>query len=586
MGTTTTPAQPTTRPAGRASARGGLADRIRLTRDRLLTGGPPTMSDPFVLADVRLDPPRRFSNFSGDLSGRYIGALATADDGGPALRSRLASLVDAILAVQRPDGRFGRADLSFAVAAIDRQQMALLWGNGRLLVGLMEYHAAFPSTSVLRAAQRLGEFLAAVCDAAADDPAMQAKLDGAGAAGVICLTQCNEGLALLYRATGDRRWLDVADRTGRSLHPPGTQHSHGVLSTLRGQMLVDESDPNPRRLASVRDVYHEIVTTAGDSLVFGGVPEYFGGLSNPEVTAHSGGNPRDEGCSEADFVRLSLQLWHATGSADYLDRAERCLLNHLLSNQYPDGDFGHRRLSPRGFAPAESPARSWWCCTMHGLRAFADVLDAAVSRRADGAVATHLFLDLDWSDNDAAVRVDASAGSATTVEVRRAPAEGLRLAVRQPPWSGPLSVSVDGAPVVGQLVDGYVVLAAPLRAGSTAVVSFAPTLRLVDRAGRPAQAKGNGWVEAALFFGPWLMGVSAADDPPFFSEPFGNSVVDLPRPSAVRYEAGEPTLSARYQHEGFTEPLETNLRIAGGAHRNTEGAFAVWNRYRAAPGAT
>ena len=565
-------------------AHGPLADRIRLTRDRLLAGSGPRMSDDFVLADVRLTPPRRFANFSGDLSGRYIGALATAGGSDPAVRAHLATLVDAALATQKPDGRFGRADLSFATAAsFDRPQMALLWGNGRLLVGLLEHHAAFPSDPVLRAAERLGGFLAAAIDLAAADDALQARLDGAGAAGVICLTQCNEGLALLHRATGDRRWLAAADRAGRSLHPPGTQHSHGVLSTLRGQMLLHDADPNPRRLAAVRDVYREIVSSTTDLLVFGGVPEYFGGLANAEVTAHSGGQPRDEGCSEADFVRLSLQLWQATGDADYLDRGQRCLLNHLLANQYPGGDFGHRRLSPHGFAPAESPGRAWWCCTMHGLRAFADVLDAAVDRRGDGAVAVHLFLDVEWSDDATAVRVDAAAG---TIAVLHAPDAGIRLAVRQPAWSGPLTLAVDGRPCRATMADGYLSPGIGLRAGSTLTVSFTPRLRLIGRNGRAVQPVATEPVEAALFIGPWLMGVGGADDPAFFGEPWGGNAVDLPPSPAVQYDAGQPTLPARYRHDGYAEPQTTRLRWVGGAHRNTEGAFAVWLRYRAGRGAT
>ncbi len=60
------------------SPAGELQERIRMTRDRLTGDGEPSFSDRFVLADVALDPvyPRRFTNYSGDLSGRYVGALS------------------------------------------------------------------------------------------------------------------------------------------------------------------------------------------------------------------------------------------------------------------------------------------------------------------------------------------------------------------------------------------------------------------------------------------------------------------------------------------------------------------------------
>lgn len=51
-------------------------DRYRLTRDRVLHGDHPAYSQKFVLEDLRGEPGRRFTNFSGDVSGRWIGALA------------------------------------------------------------------------------------------------------------------------------------------------------------------------------------------------------------------------------------------------------------------------------------------------------------------------------------------------------------------------------------------------------------------------------------------------------------------------------------------------------------------------------
>ena len=57
---------------------GELKERVALTQQRMLTGETPRFSHDFILADVKLDPayPRRFSEYSGDLSGRYIGALS------------------------------------------------------------------------------------------------------------------------------------------------------------------------------------------------------------------------------------------------------------------------------------------------------------------------------------------------------------------------------------------------------------------------------------------------------------------------------------------------------------------------------
>src|SRR5512137_443313 len=65
-----------TRPAG------DLARRIDLTARRLTQTGVPAYTEDFVLADVTLDTRRRFWNFSGDLSGRWVEALTVLPPAG------------------------------------------------------------------------------------------------------------------------------------------------------------------------------------------------------------------------------------------------------------------------------------------------------------------------------------------------------------------------------------------------------------------------------------------------------------------------------------------------------------------------
>jgi len=57
---------------------GNLTDRFNLTAKRILKDGPPVFDQNFVLADADARPGRRFTEFSGDVSGRYIGALSLA----------------------------------------------------------------------------------------------------------------------------------------------------------------------------------------------------------------------------------------------------------------------------------------------------------------------------------------------------------------------------------------------------------------------------------------------------------------------------------------------------------------------------
>ena len=64
--------------AGPAFFAGELTERFNRTLERVLRGGPPAYDEAFLLADVIPEDVRRFTKFSGDLSGRYVGALAIA----------------------------------------------------------------------------------------------------------------------------------------------------------------------------------------------------------------------------------------------------------------------------------------------------------------------------------------------------------------------------------------------------------------------------------------------------------------------------------------------------------------------------
>ena len=260
---------------GTISPQGELKARIDMTRQRMSQGDVPRFSQDFVLADVKLDPayPRRFSEYSGDLSGRVIGALACMP--GEEGWASLDALVSAALPHQRADGRFGDADLRYTSEEIEKNHMALLWGNGRLLVGLLEYYAARPRPEVLESAQRLGDFLCGV-RAGCASPEVAARVKDLGAAGMICFSQLIEGLVMLHGATGDARYLDEAVAIVPWLPAErGHQHSHGYLSTLRGVMMLYEATGDAQWLDFVRNLY-DALAASEDLQLYGGVQEYFG----------------------------------------------------------------------------------------------------------------------------------------------------------------------------------------------------------------------------------------------------------------------------------------------------------------------
>ncbi len=580
-------AAPPTAAAAAAGTRpaGDLARRVDLTARRLTQTGLPAYTEDFVLADVALDTRRRFWNFSGDLSGRWIEALAALP---PAGRSPadLAPLVAKLLSHQRADGRFGRTDLAFTAAETRTEHMALLWGNGRLLVGLMTQWQATRDAAVLAAARRLAGFLIAVREAT-KAPEVMARVEGQRAYGFICFTQLAEGLALLTRATGDASYAAAGREIVPLLQPRGVQHSHGYLTTLRGALLLHETAGQEDMLAFAERLYGDLVRST-DYTVDGGVLEYFGwrdptnAASLAAAKAASGIYPRNEGCGLADFVRLSLQLHRATGRVEYLERAERCLVNGFAHNQFANGDFGSRVFFDQGIQPSPSVDRAWWCCTMHGYRAFRDVIDDAVVER-DGTVAVQLFEDVDFRGPRAGLSLRRSPFG-VTVEVMHG-FEGV-LAVREPSWADGASLSRNGTFPATKREGGFLRLEGRFAAGERIEARLVPRLRLLTPKGEDValSALGPDAVRAALYCGPWLVVADEQIDPVFFGEPWPGNVVTLPRDLAPRASAdGRLRLAVAYEHEGFRGSLPTELRPMGETPADEQKTIAFWINYRRPP---
>ena len=196
-------------------------------------GDSPSYTERFLLADVRPTPERRFTEYSGDLSGRYIGALATAAQVYGMQFPSLDALVAKVIALQKPDGYFG---IGFHYDKPTDEDMALLWGNGRLLVGLLEYYRLRPSAPVLAACTRLGDFLVRIGPMMLSKEMREAFGAQHFASSYICWMQQTEGLANLYVVTKDERYRKLAEEIAAVIERRPSDHVHGYLTSVRGVM--------------------------------------------------------------------------------------------------------------------------------------------------------------------------------------------------------------------------------------------------------------------------------------------------------------------------------------------------------------
>jgi DUF1680 family protein len=472
-----------------------MLERYERTLRRVLSGSSPAYTEEFLLADVKPQAERRFTEYSGDLSGRYIGALATAAKVYGTDFPSLNPLVEKTIALQKQDGFFGSG---FNYTKPTDQDLALLWGNGRLLVGLLEYNRLKPSAEVLAVCKRLGDFLVRI------GPLMLSRemRDAFGvkhfASSYICWMQQTEGLAGLYLVTKDERYRRLAEEIAAVIERRPGDHVHGYLTSIRGVMDLYSATDDAKFLRQSEAAWHEVAQSK-DLLITGGVPEGW-----------SPNNHRTEGCGEADWVRLSLALWKETGKQEYLSAAEKAIFNELGFNQFATGDFGHRLYSETGL-PENGAARAWWCCTLHGLRCFPDI-HASVFSSKDEDVKYDLPLD-GWIDT---AGFSAIAGSSIAkdggalIKVTAAGKEPVRLAIRIPSAVEGVQCKLNGA-ALQRTSEGdrrYFTMKRAWSAGDTIEIAYAMKLQSV--------ASGNDRV--AYWFGPWLLGAPAADNPEYFNE--------------------------------------------------------------------
>ena len=367
------------------------------------------LGDPaYVIADVALDRKRIFTEYSGDISGRMIGLGAFRAGNSPGEAAALMVLVNGVTRCQKPDGHFGAEQ---HLPSLNRAtDMPILWGNGRLLIGLMEAHTETGNPAALAAARRLGDYFVATDTVYCRPENLQNVGGGFADAFSTCYFSCIEGLVALARETHDPRYRHQAERIAAlavALPSLEDQHSHGRLTTLRGLVDLAGLTGETRWLVAAERDWRTIFDHY--RLPTAGVSERL-----------SRGDARDEGCAVADWLRLNLVLWRATGLGAYLDEAERCLKNHFAFQQFTSGGSGHRPYTmvngePAAFAGGGTEA--YWCCCEHWPRALADVAQLVATPSPDG-VRINLALD-------AEVKL-ASVGTPWQVKTAET-AEGLRV---------------------------------------------------------------------------------------------------------------------------------------------------------------
>ena len=488
-------------PDGRnVRSRGELDRRFRHAIDRLVRDE--AFDDDFVLEDVAHLPGynRQFEDWTGDISGRYIGALALAHTYTGEDHSRLHRVARGAIRYQRDNGIIG-SDM-----AASETEFRVMWGQTRILLGLTEYCSVFAAPDVLAAVSRLASyFVQSIPYWSA--PAIRRHTH------FPFYTQVTEGLIALYNLTREPALLETARQIADLVPPtieaePGVleelvapsdvpvpgfvgashtgRHSHGFMSSLIGLLDVYDQAPDVALLERVRA---DVATIAEKMLYVDGMPpEYFPWSS------------RDEGCSVADWLNLNLHLGRITRDASYFAMAERTWRNALYANQAQNGGFCHHHFRPDGYGYTGDGNEAWWCCSFHGPRAYLSILRHLYTWDETG-VQVQFFepsnAAIPFAGGTVRLIQETSypAAGGVAITVVEAPVGGVALSVRVPPFVAVSAVRVNRSAVGTSITNGYLTIEKPLRAGDRLEIDFPLHLRLEPGEGR----------DATIWYGPLLM---------------------------------------------------------------------------------
>ncbi len=438
----------------------------------------------FILADLNFNQKRMFTNFSGDISGRFIEVASLTSKKNRPQPDCLAEVIDKAPDFQKADGHFGAPvewmkPMDTNVDTNQAVMMPILWGNGRIFLGLLAAWERFGNEKALESAKKLGDFYINTVIKRFCDPKRMAEYQkdsvGYASAYVTCVFHGIEGLVRCWRLTRERKYLDAAIKMA-DFHEPfdvlPVRHSHGSLSAHEALMMLYEETGEKRFLNRVVSRWEKAV---GDGYInpCGSVLEFFF-ITNSH---------HDEGCSEADWLRLNLMLWRNTGHTRYLDMAERLLYNGYLANQWPTGGFGHRVVGYDETGPfswRKPAAESVWCCSFHcplGLYEFKEYL--AVSNgntvyynfptdfKAPVKIgdSTMFFISKSLSATDnvpirTSFRLEGNANAAASI------------ALRVPEWADKVVIQMNGKNLAGKIIDGYFYLTEPVKVGIELTASF------------------------------------------------------------------------------------------------------------------
>ena len=360
---------------------------VAANRRYLLAHDPDRLLAPF-LREAGLEPKAKpYPNWEsmgldGHTAGHYLsglaGMIASGNDSDGALRKRLDYMLAELDRVQKANGDGyiggvpGSKDLWSGIAKGDVGLIGKKWvpwyNVHKTYAGLRDAWLETDSALARTLLIRFGDWCVNITSKLSD--AQMQQMIGSEYGGM------NESLADIYAITGDKKYLQAAERFNHQqiLHPLTRRedqltgkHANTQIPKIIGFERIAALTGNAQLDSAARFFWETV--TQHRSVAFGGnsVREHFNDPKDFRGLLEDREGP--ETCNTYNMLRLTEQLFAAKPAATLADYYERALYNHLLSSIDPHdpGYVYFTPIRPEHYRVYSTPEECFWCCVGTGM---------------------------------------------------------------------------------------------------------------------------------------------------------------------------------------------------------------------------
>jgi DUF1680 family protein len=455
-------------PPGAVKFSGWIGEQIALCKQgRIMTQSVPDLVQPFAVREED-------KLWRCEFWGKWFtsAALAYRYEADPALRTILEGAVKQLTATQTPDGSITTYKSSAEIANWD------VWGRKYTLLGLLAWHDLTGDPKVLEAACRHADRLLQQVGPGKADIVTIGWWNGMAASSIL------EPMVLLYRRTGETRYLQFAEYIVRAWEEP--QGPDLVRKALAG-VPVFKMFPGPDaakkgymsggssksyEMMSCYEGLIELYRVTGEAKYLDAARKVFANIRDTEITIIGSGSSwerwcngrtrqtepmRDwmETCVTVTWLKFAAQLLRVSGDPRYADEIEQTTYNALLGAQKQDGIWWSH-YSPLEGQREPAPDQCGMhmdCCVANGPRGLMLLPELAVMNGVDGPAinfyepGTAIVPLHSGNTVHLEIQSDYPRAGVVAIVVRPNSAEKFTLSLRIPAWSRTTKLAVNGKAV-------------------------------------------------------------------------------------------------------------------------------------------